>query len=59
MKFHWSLYFDIIFFVDHYNAGLSNKHCLLPFFSLVLFHCATCLCNMQWLLKAVKMIIFR
>ena len=32
MKFYWTLYSDIIFFVDHYNAGVSNKHCLLPFF---------------------------
>ena len=31
MKFHWPLYSDIIFFVDHYSAGVSNKHCLLPF----------------------------
>ena len=60
MKFHWPLYSDIIFFVDHYSAGLSNKHCLLPFFiGPVLFHYATCLCIMQWFLKAVKMIIFR
>ena len=32
MKLHWPLYSDIIFFVDHYSAGVSNKHCLLPFF---------------------------
>ena len=32
MKFHWPLYSDIIFFVDHYSAGASNKHCSLPFF---------------------------
>ena len=32
MKFHWPLYSDIIFFVDHYSAGVSNKHCLFPFF---------------------------
>ena len=25
------LYSDI-FFIDHYRAGVSNKHCLLPFF---------------------------
>ena len=31
MKFHWPLYSDIIFFVDHYSAGVSNKHFLLPF----------------------------
>ena len=31
MKFHWPLYSDIIFFFDHYSAGVSNKHCLLPF----------------------------
>ena len=32
MKFHWPLYSDIIFFVEHYSAGgVSNKHCLLPF----------------------------
>ena len=31
MKFHWPLYSDIIFFVDNYSAGVSNKHCLLPF----------------------------
>ena len=32
-KFHWPLYSDIIFFVDHYSGwgGVSNKHCLLPF----------------------------
>ena len=29
MKFHWPLYSGIIFFVDHYSAGVSNKHCLL------------------------------
>ena len=32
MKFRWPLYSDNIFFVDHYSAGSSNKHCLLPFF---------------------------
>ena len=32
MKFHWPLCSDIIFFVDHYSAEVSNKHCLLPFF---------------------------
>ena len=31
MKYHWPLYSDTIFFVDHYSAGISNKHCLLPF----------------------------
>ena len=30
--FLWPLYSDIIFFIDHYCAGVSNKHCLLPFF---------------------------
>ena len=49
MKFHWPLYSDIIFFVDHYSAGVSNKHCLLPFFfSLVFFimqHAYALLCN--------------
>ena len=59
MKFHWPLYSDIIFFVGHHSAGVSNKHCLLPFFLLVLFHYTACLCIMQWFLKAVKMIIFR
>ena len=24
----WPLYSDIIFCVDHYCAGVSNKHCL-------------------------------
>ena len=32
MKFHWPLYSDIIFFVDHFSAGVSNKQGLLPFF---------------------------
>ena len=32
MKFHWPLYSDIIFFIDHYSAWVSNKHCLLPYF---------------------------
>ena len=31
MKFHCPLYSDIIFFVDQNSAGVSNKHCLLPF----------------------------
>ena len=33
MQFYWPLYSDIhaIFFVDHYSAGVSNMHCLLPF----------------------------
>ena len=26
------LYSDIIFSIVHYCAGVSNKHCLLPFF---------------------------
>ena len=56
MKFHRPLYSDI--FVDHYSAGVSNKHCLLPF-PLVLFHYATCICIMQWFLNAVKMIFYR
>ena len=30
-----ALYSDIIFFIDHYCAGVSNKHCLLPFFSFI------------------------
>ena len=46
MKFHWPLYSDIIFFVNHYSAGVSNKHYLLSFL-LVLFHYTTCLCIMQ------------
>ena len=37
MKFHWPLYSDIIFFVDHYNAGVSNKHWLLLFFHWYFF----------------------
>ena len=32
MKFHRPLYSDIIFFVGHYSAWVSNKHRLLPFF---------------------------
>ena len=56
-KIHWTLYSDIIFFVDHYSAGVSNKHCLLPFFIGIVY--ATCPCIMQWVLKAVKMISFR
>ena len=35
------LYSDIIFFIDHYRAGVSNKHCLLPFFILTIT-CALC-----------------
>ena len=42
--FLWPLYSDIIFFIDHYCAGgggggggVSNKHCLLPFFSFAHF----------------------
>ena len=34
--FLWPLYSDIIFFIDHYYAGVSNKHCLLPFFIIEL-----------------------
>ena len=30
--FLWPLYSDIIFFIDRYCEGVSNKHCLLPFF---------------------------
>ena len=30
--FLWPLCSDIIFLIDHYCAGVSNKHCLLPFF---------------------------
>ena len=30
--FLWPLYSDIIFFIDHDCAGVSNKHCLLLFF---------------------------
>ena len=30
----WPSYSDIIFYIDHYSAGVSNKHCLLPFFVL-------------------------
>ena len=41
MKFHWPLYSNIIFFVDHYSASVSNKHCLLLFFIGVVS-----LCNM-------------
>ena len=58
MKFRWPLYSDNIFIVDHYSAGVSNKHCLWPFL-LILFHYATCLCILQWFLKSVKMIIFK
>ena len=32
--FVWPFYSDIIFFIDHYCAGVSNKHWLLPFFIL-------------------------
>ena len=32
MKFYWPLYSNIIFFVDNYSAGVSNKHYLLPFY---------------------------
>ena len=35
--FLWPLYSDIIFFIDQYCAGVSNKHCLLPFFHLFIF----------------------
>ena len=46
MKFHWPLYSDIIFFVDNYSAGVSNKHCVLPFFFVGIFS----LRIMQWVL---------
>ena len=29
--FLWPLYSDITFFIDHYCARVSSKHCLLPF----------------------------
>ena len=47
MKFHWPLYSDIIFFVDHYYAGVSNKHWLLLFFIGIFFitQHAYALCN--------------
>ena len=32
MKFHWPSYSDIIFFVDHYSVGVSNKQLLITFF---------------------------
>ena len=58
MKFNWPLYSDIIFIVDHYSAGyqICIAYCLI---SLMLFYNETCLCIMQWFLKAVKMIILR
>ena len=28
----WPSYSDIIFYIDLYSAGVSNKHCLLPLF---------------------------
>ena len=37
--FLWPLYSDIIFFIDHYCAGVSNKHCLLPFFIILVAIC--------------------
>ena len=30
--FLWPLYSDIIFFIDRYCEGVSNKHCLLSLF---------------------------
>ena len=59
MKFHWPLYSDIIFFVDHYSTGVSNKHCLLPYFIGIvsLRNMPMHFCNGS-VLKAVKMIIF-
>ena len=32
MKFHWPSYSDIIFFVDHYSVGVSNKQLFITFF---------------------------
>ena len=29
--FLWPSYSHIIFYIDHFCAGVSNKHCLLPF----------------------------
>ena len=57
MKFQWPLYSDIIFFVDLYSAGVSNKHCLLPFL-IGIVPLRKTLCILQWFLKAVKMIRF-
>ena len=47
MKLHWPLYSNIIFFVDYYSAGVSNKHCLLPFSIGIFFitQHAYALCN--------------
>ena len=28
---------NIIFFIDHYCPGVSNKHCLLPFFIVAIY----------------------
>ena len=41
--FLWPLCSDIIFFIDHYCAGVSNKHCLLPFFIWVVFQPNSCM----------------
>ena len=51
MKFQKPLYSDIIFLFDHYSAGGIISALLIASSSLVLFHYATCLCIMQWLLK--------
>ena len=47
MNFHWTLYSYIIFLVDHYSTGVSNKHCVLPFFIGMFFimQHAYALCN--------------
>ena len=37
--FLWPLCSDIIFFINHYCAGVSNKHCLLPFFHYIQYSC--------------------
>ena len=57
MKIHSPLYSDIIFLVDHYNAGfqISIAYCL---FSLEFIDFATCLCIMQCFFKAVNIVMF-
>ena len=32
------LFFILVFFIDHYCGGESDKHCLLSFFSFSLSH---------------------
>ena len=54
MKFHWPLYSDIIF-DDHYSAGASNNHSLLPF-SVGIFSLRNMPMHYAMFLKAVKMI---